>query len=186
MSLAPAYGPQQPHRPAGSPVTKAVLDRLGAALVLLPCAPWLLLIALLLWLQDDRPVLVRETRVGQWGRRFDLLRFRTDDRRVGAALRRYGLDELPQLINVVKGDMSFVGPRPAASGDGGVADPHLWLSVKPGLTGPWLSSRTPSTRESASVELDRYMRNWSLTTDLTILWHSLRDALGRSTTGESR
>jgi lipopolysaccharide/colanic/teichoic acid biosynthesis glycosyltransferase len=186
MSLAPAYGPQQPHRAAGSPVSKAVLDRIGATLVLLPCVPWLLLIAALLWLQDDRPVLVRETRVGQWGRRFDLLRFRTDDRRVGTVLRRSGLDELPQLINVMKGDMSFIGPRPAASVEGRVVDPHLWLALKPGLTGPWLSSRPPSTRESASVELDRYLRNWSPTRDLTILWHSLRDALGRLTHGESR
>ena len=118
MSLAPAqgHGPQQPRRPTGSPVSKAVLDRFGAALLLLLCGLWLLLIAQLLWLQDDRPVLARETRVGQWGRRFELLRFRTDDRRVGAALRRYNLDELPQLINVVKGDMSLRRPPSGSPG----------------------------------------------------------------------
>lgn len=185
MSLAPAqgHGHQQPRRPTASPVSKAALDRFGAALLLLICGLWLLLIALLLWLQDDRPVLAREPRVGQWGRCFELLRFRTDDRALGAALRRYNLDELPQLINVVKGDMSLVGPRPAPPGDARAADAHLWLAVKPGLTGPWLSSQAPRTREDASIELDRYLRNWSLGSDLAILLCSVREALRRPTTG---
>jgi lipopolysaccharide/colanic/teichoic acid biosynthesis glycosyltransferase len=169
---------RQPHPAAGRPLAKAALDRGGAAVLLLLCAPWLLLIAVLLWFRDDGPVLTRTRHVGQWGRTFDLLRFRTGDSRMGAALRRYNLDGLPQLVNVLKGELSFVGPRaPAESDRWNLSRPYPWLSVTPGLIGPWVSGRAPGTRENASVELDRYMRNWSLTVDLTILWHSLRDAL---------
>jgi lipopolysaccharide/colanic/teichoic acid biosynthesis glycosyltransferase len=156
---------------------------MGAALLLLPCAPWLLLIATVLWFQDDRPVITRQTRVGQWGRRFDLLRFRTGATRLGAALHRYNLDELPQLINVLKGDLSFVGPRPRDPEESGVEQLYPWLSVKPGLVRPWLSHSTPRTEEGASLALDRYLRNWSVGMDLRIMWRSLRNALRGTASG---
>ncbi len=179
-------GLRQPPPVAGRSLTKSVLDRGGAAVLLVLCAPWLLLIAVLLWIQDDGPILARDRRVGQWGRAFDLLRFRTSASPTGAALRRYNLDDLPQLVNVLKGDMSFVGPR-ARPDDGlpGAPAPYPWLSVKPGLIGPWVSGRAPRTRENASAELERYLRNWSLTVDLTILWHSLCAALRGPVSGRS-
>jgi len=175
---------RQPHPAAGRPLAKAALDRGGAAVLLLLCAPWLLLIAVLLWFEDDSPVLNRTRHVGQWGRTFHLLRFRTGASRMGAALRRYNLDDLPQLVNVLKGELSFVGPRaPAESDRWSASFPYPWLSVKPGLVGPWVSGRAPRTRENASVEVEQYLRNWSLTGDLTILWHSLREALRRQLSG---
>jgi len=183
MSLADTRDPQHPYPSSGSRLAKAVLDRIGAAVLLLPCAPWLLLVATLLWFQDDGPVLTRETRVGQWGRCFDVLRFRTGATGVGAALRRFNLDELPQLINVLKGDMSFVGPRPRHPEQARLEQPYPWLSVKPGLTHPWLPGSPPRTRENASLALDGYMRNWSVGTDLRIMWHALRGALGGTATG---
>jgi lipopolysaccharide/colanic/teichoic acid biosynthesis glycosyltransferase len=183
MSLAHTRDPQHPHPSSGSRLGKAVLDRVGAAVLLLPCAPWLLLIATLLWFQDDRPVLTRETRMGQGGRHFDLLRFRTGATGVGAALRRYNLDELPQLINVLKGDMSFVGPRPRHPEQGRGEGHYPWLFVKPGLTRPWLPDSAPRTHENALLALDRYMRDWSVATDLRIMWHALRSALWGTTTG---
>jgi lipopolysaccharide/colanic/teichoic acid biosynthesis glycosyltransferase len=169
---------RQPHPAAGRPLAKAALDRGGAAVLLLLCAPWLLLIAAILWFEDDSPVLTRARHVGQWGRTFHLLRFRTGDSRMGAALRRYNLDDLPVLLNVLKGELSFVGPRAPAERDRWSAPLACpWLSVKPGLIGPWVSGRAPRTLENASVELERYVQNWSLTVDLAILWHSLRQAL---------
>jgi lipopolysaccharide/colanic/teichoic acid biosynthesis glycosyltransferase len=182
MSLADTRDPQHPHPSTGSYLAKAVLDRIGAAVLLVPCTPWLLLIATLLWFQDDRPVLTRETRIGQGGRRFGLLRFRTDATGVGAVLRRYNLDELPQLINVLKGDMSFVGPRPRHPEQARVEQPYPWLAVKPGLTRPWLPDSAPRTGETASLALDRYLRTWSVGTDLRIMWHALRSAVAGTAT----
>ncbi len=187
MSLAPADRPRPPRPPVGHHLAKEVLDRVGAAVLLALALPWLLLIALLLWLQDAGPVLVRDRRVGQGGRNFTLLRFRTGATGLGAALSRYNVDELPQVINVLKGDMSLVGPRAPAPGERrSDRDGFPWSSVKPGLIPPWPSSRSPRSHEKASVELNRYLRNWSLTVDLAILWHSLRDAFRWPATGRGR
>jgi exopolysaccharide production protein ExoY len=187
MSLAPADRPRPPRPPARHHLAKEVLDRVGAAVLLILAAPWLLIIALLLWVQDGGPVLARASRMGRWGRTFSLVRFHTTATGMGAALRRYNLDELPQLINVLKGDMSFVGPRPPAPSEHeDVAEGCPGLSVKPGLIRPWPSSRSPRSRESASVELDRYLRTWSPSVDLAIVWRSLREALRGPATGRSR
>lgn len=148
------------------------------------------------------PVLFRQTRVGRGGREFTVLKFRTmvpdaearriellqqnendgvlfkiraDPRvtRVGRRLRRYSLDELPQLFNVLRGDMSLVGPRPPLPEEvaqyGG--DVYRRLVVKPGLTGLWqVSGRSDLTWEE-SVRLDlRYVDNWTLALDLQIMW----------------
>jgi lipopolysaccharide/colanic/teichoic acid biosynthesis glycosyltransferase len=133
-----------------------IFDLICAALGLLILSPFLLVVALLIKLQDGGPIFYRAARVGKRGKEFRLYKFRTmvpdaskigpaitrnDDLRVtrlGRVLRRWKLDEFPQLINVVKGDMAFVGPRPE--------DPcytqyytsaqHALLSVRPGITSP--------------------------------------------------
>ncbi len=112
----------------------------GAIVVLLPL---LLFLYVLVLVMLGRPVLFRQTRAGLYGRPFTLLKFRTmregpgsDSERitgVGQVMRAYGLDELPQLFNVLRGDMSFVGPRPLPVR---YAVPEMRLSVRPGITGP--------------------------------------------------
>jgi exopolysaccharide biosynthesis polyprenyl glycosylphosphotransferase len=190
-------------------LVKTLFDRLLAAGLLLVSAPVFLGIALLVALDSRGPVLYRHRRIGKRGREFDLLKFRSmrvgadaqidalaelnegndvqfkmrrDPRvtRVGQILRRYSLDELPQLINVVKGDMSLVGPRPHVTreveqyGD----DMHRRLLVKPGITGLWQVSGRSDLSWAESVELDvRYVDNWSLGRDLAILWRTARAVL---------
>lgn len=133
---------------------KAAFDRLAAAAGLLALAPALAAVALAIALEDGLPVLFRQTRVGRRGRPFRLVKFRSmragapgtritaggDPRvtRVGAWLRRYKIDELPQLWNVLAGDLSLVGPRPEIPPFVDVGDP-AWravLEVKPGMTDP--------------------------------------------------
>jgi lipopolysaccharide/colanic/teichoic acid biosynthesis glycosyltransferase len=94
---------------------------------------------------------------------------------VGQFLRRYSLDELPQLINVLKGDMSIVGPRPHVTREVMQYGPdmHRRLLVKPGITGLWQVSGRSDLSWDESVELDvRYVENWSLGLDLSILWRT--------------
>jgi lipopolysaccharide/colanic/teichoic acid biosynthesis glycosyltransferase len=104
---------------------------------------------------------------------------RSDPRvtKVGGFLRRFSLDELPQLLNVVSGDMSLVGPRPPLPEEvaGYSDDATRRLRVKPGLTGLWqVSGRSDLTWEE-SLRLDlRYADNWSLALDISILWRTLR------------
>jgi lipopolysaccharide/colanic/teichoic acid biosynthesis glycosyltransferase len=93
--------------------------------------------------------------------------------RVGKVLRRYSLDELPQLINVVRGDMSLVGPRPPLESEVERYgyDMHRRFLVKPGLTGLWQISGRSDLSWDDSVRIDvRYVENWSLTLDFMILW----------------
>jgi lipopolysaccharide/colanic/teichoic acid biosynthesis glycosyltransferase len=152
------------------------------------------------------PAFYRQRRVGKRSRQFDMLKFRSmvldadqaldsllehndgngvlfklrrDPRvtPVGRFLRRYSLDELPQLINVLKGQMSFVGPRPALERE--VArygpDMHRRLLVKPGITGLWQISGRSDLSWDEAVELDvRYVDNWSLGLDLAILLRTIR------------
>jgi lipopolysaccharide/colanic/teichoic acid biosynthesis glycosyltransferase len=127
-------------------------DRTLAGLGLLVCAPLVLVIAVAIWLEDGGPVLFRQVRVGRFGNPFQLFKFRSmrrnqvgksltaeGDRRVtrsGRFLRRYKLDELPQLWNVIRGEMSLIGPRPEVPQFVALADP-VWsavLQVKPGIT----------------------------------------------------
>ena len=127
-------------------------DGILAGLSLLACSPVLLVIAISIWLEDGKPVLFRQIRVGRLGAPFALLKFRSmrnhaagalltsegDPRvtRVGKFLRRYKLDELPQLWNVVRGEMSLIGPRPEVPKFVDLTDP-VWtevLQTKPGIT----------------------------------------------------
>ena len=155
---------------------KWIFDRTAALLGLMVLWPLLLVIALAVRLKmADGPVLFRQTRVGQYGRLFTLVKFRTmclndgastvsvaTDSRItplGAALRRYKLDELPELWNVLKGDMSFVGPRPDVPGyadrlEG--ADRDILL-LKPGITGPaTLKYRNEEELLAAQPDPQRY------------------------------
>ena len=136
-------------------MAKWIFDRVAALLGLLLLCPVLLAIAAAVRIRmPDGPVLFRQRRVGQYGRLFTLVKFRTmrmhDDRStvsvvgdsritpLGATLRRYKLDELPELWNVLTGEMSFVGPRPDVPGyaDRLQGDDRRILELKPGITGP--------------------------------------------------
>jgi lipopolysaccharide/colanic/teichoic acid biosynthesis glycosyltransferase len=107
-----------------------------------------------------------------------LFKMRMDPRvtRVGAILRRRSLDELPTLFNVLRGDMSLVGPRPALPDEAAVYADHVRrrLIVKPGLTGLWQVNGRSDLSWEESVRLDlRYVENWSLALDLQILWGTI-------------
>jgi lipopolysaccharide/colanic/teichoic acid biosynthesis glycosyltransferase len=108
-----------------------------------------------------------------------LFKMRNDPRitRVGAFLRKYSLDELPQLINVACGDMSLVGPRPPLPNEvaGYDSDAVRRLRVRPGMTGLWQVSGRSDLSWEESLRLDlRYVDNWSIGMDLTILWRTAR------------
>ena len=103
--------------------------------------------------------------------------------RIGRFIRRFSIDELPQLINVVKGDMSLVGPRPPLQAE--VAryqdDAHRRLLVKPGLTGLWQVSGRSELSWEESVRLDvYYVENWSIAGDLMILWKTAKAVVASS------
>ncbi|WP_113705308.1 sugar transferase [Nonomuraea lactucae] len=193
---------EHPEFDGAKQVVKSVFDRCVAGAALLLMAVPLLTIVLLIRLTSRGPALFYQTRVGRHGREFRVVKFRTmvegaerlkgalqeanefdgvmfkmrNDPRItplGGLLRRYSLDELPQLFNVVRGEMSLVGPRPPLPEE--VAqygtDVRRRLVVKPGMTGLWqVSGRSDLTWEE-SVRLDlRYVENWSLILDLQILW----------------
>ncbi|MFI8092084.1 sugar transferase [Streptomyces sp. NPDC086080] len=193
----------------GRRAVKGVVDRLGAALLLVLFAPLMVLVGLLVVADSRGGAFYRQRRVGKDGREFTILKFRTmvagadrardaladrnegagllfklrrDPRvtRVGAVLRRYSLDELPQLFNVLTGSMSLVGPRPPLPEESAAYGPDIRrrLLVKPGLTGLWqISGRSDLSWEEA-VRLDlRYVEDWSLALDTVILWKTLRAVL---------
>jgi exopolysaccharide biosynthesis polyprenyl glycosylphosphotransferase len=186
-------------------LTKAAVDRVGAAVVIALVLPVLVSAALAVWLTDGGPVFFRQTRVGRDGRNFSMLKFRTmvkdahgmmpalqacdegngvlfkmrqDPRvtRVGRILRRSSLDELPQLVNVLRGDMSLVGPRPPLPSEVqryGL-DMRRRFLVKPGMTGLWQISGRSDLSWGDSVRMDlRYVENWSLAMDLMIMWKTI-------------
>jgi lipopolysaccharide/colanic/teichoic acid biosynthesis glycosyltransferase len=114
-----------------------------------------------------------------------LFKLRNDPRitRTGTWLRRLSLDELPQLINVLNGDMSLVGPRPALPDETAMYGDHVRrrLVVKPGITGLWQVSGRSDLTWDDSVRLDlRYVENWSFMLDLQILWKTLSAVFGGS------
>ncbi len=186
-------------------LAKHVVDRLGAVVLLLVVVPLFLAVAVSLKLEGRGPVFFRQVRVGRHGRLFTMLKFRSmvvdaekqladlivandgagpmfkmraDPRvtRVGAVLRRYSIDEMPQLINVLTGRMSLVGPRPPLPEEvhtyGSAAQRRLL--VRPGLTGLWQISGRSDLSWEESVRLDlRYVENWNLALDAHILWKTL-------------
>src|ERR1019366_2272265 len=151
---------------------KSFFDKLIASAALCLSSPLFAFIAIAIVLHDGGPVLFSQTRVGKDGQPFTGRR----EPRItapGAWLRRWSLDELPQLFNVVLGEMSLVGPRPPLPSEAArfSADVYRRLVVPPGLTGLWqVNGRSDLSREAA-VRLDlRYVENWSLALDLQILW----------------
>ncbi|MFH8791080.1 sugar transferase [Streptomyces sp. NPDC017941] len=190
----------------GRRAVKGIVDRAGAALLLVLFAPLMVLVGLLVLVDSRGGAFYRQRRVGKDGHEFTIYKFRTmvtgahavraeladrdegagllfkvrrDPRvtRVGAVLRRYSLDELPQLFNVLTGSMSLVGPRPPLPEESAAYGPDIRrrLLVKPGLTGLWqISGRSDLPWEEA-VRLDlRYVEDWSLALDTVILWKTLR------------
>ncbi|MGE5286774.1 MAG: sugar transferase [Micromonosporaceae bacterium] len=183
-------------------VVKEIFDRVVAGIALVLLSPLLATLAAAIRLADNGPALFTQTRVGKDGSPFKLYKFRTmvvdaeqrlaelrasndfdgvlfkmrrDPRitAVGARLRKWSMDELPQLINVVRGEMSLVGPRPALPDEAAQYADHVRrrLVVKPGLTGMWQVNGRSDLSWDESVRLDlRYVENWSFALDLQILW----------------
>ncbi|MGQ0666548.1 MAG: sugar transferase [Nitrospiraceae bacterium] len=182
-------------------VVKHAMDRLAAVILLCLLLPALLVVAVAILMESGRPVLFVQTRVGRQGRPFRAYKFRTmvqgaeriglgttagatDDRitRVGAFLRAWSLDELPQLLNVLKGEMSFVGPRPTL--DYQVAQYSSYqrrrLEVKPGITGWAQVNGRNSLPWPKRIELDVwYVDHVSLWLDLRILLRTIGVLLRR-------
>jgi exopolysaccharide biosynthesis polyprenyl glycosylphosphotransferase len=195
----------------GQVVAKFTFDIVLASCLLVLLSPLLAVIAIAVKVSSSGPMLYRQTRVGLRGRPFTMLKFRTmragsdrdvaqlrqrhqvddvmfklkDDPRVtpvGKILRRFSLDELPQLFNVVRGDMSLVGPRPALPEE--VAKYEDWhldrLEVPPGITGLWQISGRADLSFDECVQLDLfYIENWSLTYELFILGKTIPVLLSR-------
>ena len=196
---------EHPRLHGGARIIKEVFDRFGALTLLAVLAPLLLAVALWVRCTSPGPVLFRQVRVGRDGREFRIFKFRSmyvdaearlaelkhlnehdgvlfkirDDPRVtpvGRWLRRFSVDELPQLLNVLTGRMSLVGPRPplpaevAAYAD----DARRRLAVKPGMTGLWQVSGRSDLPWEEAVRLDlRYVENWSMSLDLVILLRTM-------------
>jgi exopolysaccharide biosynthesis polyprenyl glycosylphosphotransferase len=189
------------HKPYQMAVKRA-LDILASSCALLALSPLLLLVALLIRLTcSPGPILFRQQRVGRHGRPFHMLKFRTmvadaearkaslenrneqsgpvfkikDDPRItplGRFLRRYSIDELPQFINVLRGEMSIVGPRPPVPSE--VARYEAWqrrrLSVRPGITCVWQVSGRNNISFEEWMYLDmRYIDHWSITEDIKLI-----------------
>ncbi|MGW7458831.1 sugar transferase [Streptomyces sp. NPDC054797] len=161
-------------RVPAAPPAKRVLDVLGAVILLVLCAAPLALAAGLLYAtQRVRPLVVKEPAAGLAGRPFHTWRLRTDGTgRLGEALDRCALDALPQLFNVLRGEMSLVGPRPEPR-----TDRPDRLLVRPGMTGLWqVSARSDLPWEEMAL-LDRhYVENHWLGMDLAILAQTPRAA----------
>ncbi|MGA8214130.1 MAG: sugar transferase [Candidatus Sulfotelmatobacter sp.] len=199
-------------------IVKRLIDIVGSAMALLLLSPVFLAVALLVKLSSKGPTLFQQERLGQFGKTFTFLKFRSmyanNDRRIhqefmkrvikgdhdggaeggrksvykmtndpritsiGWFLRRTSLDELPQFVNVLRGDMSLVGPRPPIAYE--CQEYDIWhrrrvLEVKPGITGLWQIGGRSRIRFDEMVRLDlQYVRTWSLWLDLQILMQTPR------------
>lgn len=187
--------------------TKRAFDLLVSGSLLVVSSPLLFLIAVIVRLTSSGPVIYRQERVGLNGEAFNMYKFRSmtlnadndllsllelqgtsgvplfkvaNDPRltcVGGFLRKYSLDELLQLVNVLRGDMSLVGPRPQRDSEVALYDSaaHRRLFVKPGMSGLWQVSGRSNLSWADSIRLDLYyVENWSIAGDLVILWRTAR------------
>jgi exopolysaccharide biosynthesis polyprenyl glycosylphosphotransferase len=203
---------EQPEFRGARRLVKSTIDRTVATIALLLLSPLLLGVGLVVRLTSRGPALFRQVRVGAQGSHFTMIKFRSmrtgaerevtdlaaknenadgllfkmkEDPRVtpvGKWLRRFSVDELPQLINVALGDMSLVGPRPPLPSEvdryGG--DVNRRLLVKPGLTGLWQISGRSELSWDEAVRLDlHYVENWSLALDFLICWRTFAAVLRR-------
>lgn len=196
-----------PKLTGGKKVAKRAFDITIAGTLLLCLAPMFLILALLIRVTDPGPVFYRQERIGLRGTTFNMLKFRSmkvnadaqlqalllaqgagnqplfkieDDPRItplGKILRKYSLDELPQLLNVLGGSMSLVGPRPQREGEVALYDDaaHRRLYVSPGMSGLWQVSGRSNLTWEESIRLDLYyVENWSLMGDLVILFKTFK------------
>ena len=189
---------------------KRTLDYVGAAVGLLLLSPVMLGVAVAIRLGSDGPALFRQRRTGRHGEAFLMWKFRTmacdaEDRmgelerlnespggvlfklrrdprvtRIGRVLRRTSLDELPQLFNVLQGQMSLVGPRPlplrdcARLAESDAAGFHIRHRVLPGITGPWQLGGRSEVGHERMIAMDvEYVRNWSFVKDLFLILRSV-------------
>ncbi|MGW9631223.1 sugar transferase [Agromyces sp. NPDC055520] len=187
-------------------VAKRVFDLIMSFALLVLLSPLFVVLAILVRRDSDGPAMFHQERVGLNGRRFKMLKFRSmvvdaEDRlpglldesegngvlfklkadprvtAVGAVMRKYSLDELPQLVNVLRGDMSLVGPRPPLASEVERYDElaNRRLLVKPGITGLWQTKGRSDLSWDDSVRLDLYyVENWSLTGDVILLYRTVR------------
>jgi exopolysaccharide biosynthesis polyprenyl glycosylphosphotransferase len=200
-----------PRYEGGRAFGKLILDRSMAFLALVALSPFLIAIAIVVRSSSPGPILFRQERVGKDGVTFEMLKFRSmasdaesrvaelaernessggvlfkirDDprvTRVGRFLRRHSLDELPQFINVLRGDMSVVGPRPPLPSEVEQYESHVMrrFLVRPGLTGPWQVSGRSDLSWEESVRLDLYyVENWSVVGDLFYVARTIRVMFG--------
>ena len=202
---------EEPHFTGPRRVVKRTTDILLTAVGVVVISPVLMLIAAAIKLHDGGPVLFAQTRIGRGGEEFTMYKFRSmrigaenelaslmeqnqgkgglfkmvDDPRItrlGRFLRSFSLDELPQLVNVLNGTMSLVGPRPHLAHELALMPAHSSRRalVTPGLTGLWQVSGRSHLEGDAAIQLDlRYVENWSLTLDLLILWKTFAAVLRR-------
>jgi len=207
--LALALDPPNSH--LVSQAIKSFFDRSFAALALVLGAPLMALVALAIRFDSKGPVIYRQERTGRDGVPFNIYKFRTmvedaDQRvdelrelneaagplfkmtqdprvtRVGRILRQTSLDELPQLFNVLLGDMALVGPRPALESETSQYSQWVWrrLHVKPGMTGLWQVSGRSNLSWDESIRLDlMYVNNWNLRMDFAILFRTVGVVLNR-------
>lgn len=187
--------------------SKRLFDIIGSIALILIGGPIMLAVAVAVKLSSPGPILYAQERIGLRGEPFRMLKFRSmvqgaddqlkslldaqgtsdrplfkinDDPRitpVGRFIRRYSLDELPQFFNVLRGDMSLVGPRPQREAEVALYDDaaHRRLMMKPGVSGLWQVSGRSNLEWDDALRLDLYyVENWSMTADIAILWRTLR------------
>jgi exopolysaccharide biosynthesis polyprenyl glycosylphosphotransferase len=202
---------EQPQAGEAGGLSKRLFDLVVSSCALVVLSPLLLVVAVVVKVHDGGPVFFRQARIGRRGEPFGMLKFRSmvvdaehrladiahlnesdgvlfkvrDDPRItpfGRFIRRYSIDELPQLANVLRGQMSLVGPRPPlpAEVDRYADDVHRRLLVRPGLTGLWQVSGRSGLSWEESVRLDLYyVDNWSMLADLVIIAKTVRAVLGK-------
>lgn len=196
-----------PQPALASMLGKRCFDVIGASVLLILSLPIQAIAGLFIWLEDRGPIIFGQDRVGLNGGLFRIFKLRTmaleaeaklpgllpenaiadgvlfklrDDprvTRVGRVLRRWSIDELPQLLNVVIGSMSLVGPRPHLPSEVAKFEEHAHrrFLVKPGITGPWQVGGRSNLSWEEAIRLDlHYVENWSITGDLRILWRTIK------------
>lgn len=190
---------------------KRTFDIVGSGIFILLLSPLFLVVALIIKITSPGPIFYKQIRIGQDGQPFAMFKFRSmivnadaqlkalleaqgtadkplfkvvDDPRItpiGKFIRRFSIDELPQLFNALLGTMSLVGPRPQVKGEVALYDDSAFrrLKVKPGLTGLWQVSGRSNLSWEESIRLDLYyVENWSLTGDIKILLRTVRAVIG--------
>ncbi|MGF9759617.1 sugar transferase [Microvirga sp. 0TCS3.31] len=207
VSGMPMLHVSEPQYAAAARLTKRLFDIIGASILLFAAAPLFAATAIAVKVSSPGRIFYRQERIGRHGEHFGMIKFRSmrtdadsqlaallkaegksiaelpkltkDPRvtRVGSFIRRFSIDELPQLINVVKGDMSLVGPRPQRDFEVAQYDrvAERRLTVRPGMTGLWQVSGRSDLAYAEAINLDvHYVENWSMLSDLVILWRTAR------------